>query len=1462
MTTFELTQTESAEGSSFPLTEIQYAYWVGRGPSFVLGNVAPHAYFELDGRRLDEALLSRTWQQLVARHGMLRAVVGRDGRQQVLDSVPAFEVACVDLRGLPSADREARLAQTRDEMSRHVYTASDWPLFDLRISRLPEADRLHISLDLLMVDLASVAVLFSEWSALCQNPDLRLPELDVTFRDYVLALEATRSTPRYQRALDYWTSRAEELAPPPDLPLAKAPASVAKPVFTHREFRLPEEQWESFQKFSKDLGLTPSAVLATAFSEVLTAWSGTPRFMLNLTLFNRLPLVLGDDGAGHRMVHPHMRGVVGDFTSICLLEMDMIAGVPFVERVGRTQRQLQQDLRHRYASALHTLRERRRRGLQSGFETMPVVFTSGLGTVGELSDPLDYFGEVGYRVSQTPQVWLDHQAVDITGTLELSWDAVEELFPAGLLDDMFGAYTDLVTRLAIDSDTWSQTAMTALPSHQKAVRDRVNDTVAELPAGLLHEPFLRQLERRADQPAVISTSGTLTYGELAAAASAIAVDLGTGDRDRLAAVLAAKSPAQIAAVYGVLLSGAAYLPVNPALPEQRVHQILADAGAAAVVTDQAVGHGVRLPVDLPIVRLDSATSPATSMPAPQAEPGDLAYVIYTSGSTGSPKGVEIEHRAALNTVLDINERFRVTEADRVFGLADLGFDLSVYDVFGTHAAGATLVLPDADKVNEQAHWAALMVAHGVTVWNSVPAQMQMLVEHLEAGGEASPDLRLVMLSGDWIPVDLHERILEFWPEAEVISLGGATEAAIWSIYHRITPEDRAAPSVPYGIPLRNQAMQVLDRNLEPCPAWVAGEIFIEGAGLARGYRADPDKTAASFIHHPGTGRRMYRTGDYGRYLPDGNIQFLGRRDGQVKISGHRIELGEVESTLLAHPGVGQAVVVKSDDAAGAARLVGYVVPSGDGAHALFRLEHGDPKQRDRSWQALQQVAEFPTSGPDGDTLLPTWDRLNDLYVVATAKALRELGFPCETGEILDPAVAARMAEIPARYHRWLGRAMSALCQHGYLEPVEGGFRVTRPFPSEIATEVAGRVQHDLGGTLNVAGDVVEWFLAVVTDLAGVLSQSVHSAELYANDRTPGVYDRLFESAYEVAVAGMRALLESRPPGRELRVLEVGSGYGSLTRRLLPLLPETDTKYLFTDISTFFLGQARAAFGDYPFLRYELFDLDRAPETQGFGDQAVDVIVAASVLHDAQRLVPSLRHLRSMLAPDGILLIVEQTAMHPWFDLTMGLQQGFDGFVDTDLRTTNPLLDRAQWATVLADAGFAESDVLTRSGGAAAVGFDVLVARAPSEHRGFDQEALRGWLADRLPRHMVPSRLHALDELPRSRTGKVDRAALSSRVVVGSVRTAPPEPPRTDRQRALVDIWRQVLGQDEVGITDDFLEAGGDSLLAARLVAAMKNRFGIVVPVAVVLRLASVEKLDGYLDEVLPAQGQHEGTEDA
>jgi thioesterase domain-containing protein/acyl carrier protein len=290
----------------------------------------------------------------------------------------------------------------------------------------------------------------------------------------------------------------------------------------------------------------------------------------------------------------------------------------------------------------------------------------------------------------------------------------------------------------------------------------------------------------------------------------------------------------------------------------------------------------------------------------------------------------------VNTIQDVIDRFGLTPDDRVIGISAFNFDLSVYDIFGSLGTGAALVLPPYSATPSPEDWARLVREHKVSVWNTVPALLEMQIEYL--GARTASDLaslRLVMLSGDWIPIGLPGRLAAHLPDATLVSLGGATEASIWSNYFVVDEVDPAWKSIPYGWPLSNQTFHVLTKDLRHAPTWVPGDLYIGGIGVAQGYYQDAERTAASFITHPQTGERLYRTGDMGRYHGSGYIEFLGRNDGQVKIRGFRIELGEIDAVLGRCPGVRSAATIVRQGAGQDRQLV-----------ALYVLERHDVGETD------------------------------------------------------------------------------------------------------------------------------------------------------------------------------------------------------------------------------------------------------------------------------------------------------------------------------------------------------------------------------------------------------------------------------------------------------------------------------------------------------------------------------------
>lgn len=910
----EIAPMASRKQAEFPLTDIQQAYWVGRQAGFSMGNVAAHGYLEVDADNLDLARLEQCFNLLIQRHDMLRAIVTDQGTQKILPDVPHYTIKHQDLKNRPAS--ENALEQWRDEMSHQCLNPANWPLFDIRASSInAQTTRLHISLDVLIVDAMSIDLLSDELHALYRGESLQEP-LVFSFADYVAGLEALKQTDLYNDSQEYWRKKISSLPAAPELPLAMSPEKISRPEFRRRCHRLPENLWQAFKSQAQALGITPSVAVLAAYTQILAQWSQQQRFCLNLTLFNRIPF------------HQDVEKLVGDFTSVILLDVNCRPDTSFATHAQQLLEQLWLDMDHRNVSGVWVLRElTEQRGRNS---QMPVVFTSVMHPSKdyEAKSAFSWLGDIHYTVTQTPQVWLDHQISEDKGDLIIDWDAVEELFPAGLLDDMFSSFLTLLEQLCKNPEAWKTRWDDLRPQQQRALIDAVNDTTQPIPTGLLHESIVRQIVERPTATALVDEFGGMDFATLGKAANRVAhalIKKGIKQGD-LVSVLLPKSRHQIISVLGILQAGAVYLPIESDYACERIARINELAGSTCTLTLANLIEQKRLPVEQAIAldQLDQ-TLPDTTPVLQAVKPTDLAYIIYTSGSTGTPKGVVIDHRGALNTCVDINQRFNITADDRVLALSAMNFDLSVYDIFGVMGQGGCLVLPHAANRHEPRHWHQLMTEHNVSVWNTVPALMEIYASYLrDLVGTPNTQVRTVMMSGDWIPLSLPGLIKSTCPNAQVYSLGGATEVSIWSIYHPIGEIQSDWKSVPYGKPLANQYFRILNNQLAPCPLWVTGDLYIGGIGLAQGYWKDAEKTAASFIVHPTTGERLYKTGDLGRYLPDGNIEFLGRKDFQVKINGFRVELGEIETAMTQFPGITQAVVAVSD-AGQRKNLVGYYV---------------------------------------------------------------------------------------------------------------------------------------------------------------------------------------------------------------------------------------------------------------------------------------------------------------------------------------------------------------------------------------------------------------------------------------------------------------------------------------------------------------------------------------------------------
>ncbi|OBP16334.1 hypothetical protein A5320_02685 [Rheinheimera sp. SA_1] len=1425
----------------FALTEVQQAYWIGRQDVYALGGVATHSYFEFDIVDLALDQFSRAWDQLIQRHDMLRVVIDENAQQRVLPEVPAYAIACDDLREKTQDQRQARLTETRATLSHQMLDPARWPLFELRASLLPASvTRLHLSIDALIVDAWSAMIMQRDLSALMAGQGDSLPALRYQFRDFVRQTVQLRQQPVYLQAKDYWLQRLESLPGGPRLPLARRPEQLRQPVFTRRQQALTAEQWQSLQARAQSFGVTPSVLLLTLFSQVIARWSENKQFLINLTLFNRPPLA------------PEITDLLGDFTSLTLLAVDTV-GHDTAQLANRLQFQLWQDLEHRSFSGVEVIRLLANKAVdQQSALVAPVVFTSAIGSgQGEPGNSSGGLGKLVYNISQTSQVWLDHQVTEQQGRLNLSWDSVDDLFYPGVLDGMFSLYIDSVLR-CIANATEPVAAPVPLPISQLGSRLRSNSTALALPDSLIYEPFLRQCRAEPQRIAVQTSSLALTYQQLHqyALQQAELLQAAGVKPNELVAIVMHKDWRQVVACLAICYAGAAYLPVDRAQPVSRQLQILQLAAVKIAMVDGPVDDSIArqyqiLPISETVFAVDS---PFTEPPA-VARLDDLAYVIFTSGSTGVPKGVKITHRAVVNTLLDINQRFALTQPV-VLGLSALNFDLSVYDIFGVLAAGGTLVLPDAALRNDPSHWHTLSVRFGVDLWNSVPALYQLYLDYLEqTGGQFPAALKTVMLSGDWIPLSLADKARWMAPACRLISLGGATEASIWSIYYEIGLLAEHWRSVPYGRPLANQTFYVLDEQRNPCPDFVKGDLYIGGKGLASGYWQDEKKTADAFIFNPQSGERLYKTGDKGRYIEDGLIEFLGREDTQVKLRGYRVELGEIEKVISQHRYVDKAVVMVMKNEQQHDVLTGYVV------FKSLPAPGTDPVLATQSGPSLTETALLPLEPVDiSRQLTLNMDTLSDWQPVGVSSPailsyllapLQQVGLaPAAPSKCYYPSASSLYA---VQCLVQLNRALS--------EQLPAGVYLYNPISHGLQLTAIGAVPSDADVVLHLVVDRQK-----VTAKYGALAEKLwlleagHLCSLLEHSMVlPGLVARL-QSVPELplphwcgdfAAIGSYCLVPGRQrqtAGQQINLLQ----RQSIRRYTGQALPVQDLLGLLNQHFT-----QSPACGQWYLQLQRSADSARSPQifqVVGTAGQlsllAVpdEFVIPVSAFMADNRVIAEQAALLFHIAPATAGRQTLQRCGYDVQQLSLAVHQQQLGVCPLGhLELPDCYQD------LLAEARFS---------------YGVFIGHvAPEQYQQWPvlQEAreypavrsVKSLVAEKLPAYMVPEQVFELAALPLSANGKVDRKQLPKPVATEVKRSASilPGAVMTATQQRLQQIWQDVLSSQDIGIDDSFFEAGGNSVMMIQVFNRIKAQFSKPLTIADLFRYSTIASLAAFLDEV-------------
>lgn len=867
----------------FPLNDIQKAYIIGQDSSFELGSFSPQYYTEFEGD-IDIERLSESFDKVIEHQMALRTKIIDINNQIIVENMDKTEIPVIDATAYDEKSLNELLSSIRDSMSIHRVSIEDFPYFKLKAVKLKDNYyRICFNMDCLCVDGFGLGMMLQQIRDVYNNPEVEFKPIEFSVRDYSMYTEELKNSPKYQEDKKYWLDRVDTLPISLELPVNDT-SEIRNPRFLRQEYLLSYDEYDRLKRFAAENKVTVPSVICAAYMEVLSFWSGQSKFTVNMTVFDR-----------HNFNHD-VENIIGDFTKLIYIESDT-EPQSFIEKSRKVNANIISDLEHNTFNSMEMSRRITAKTSRGKKAILPYVFTCAINDDTKDVD-MSFFKSI-YAISRTPQVYIDNQVTQRGRSIFVNWDYPEGLFDEKFIENMFRQYIDILLNV-------SDNVKVKISDDDRKFIEKYNCTdlsekeTAEI-AGTSLADFIRDsFEKYAENTAVKDSIHSITYRELDIMSDEVAFKLaddGLKAGDTIG-IIGNRTVETVVNMIGAVKSGITYVPVNTEYPKERIKYMLEKSCCAKLINDDYVIND---------------TDKCREFDYRKVNPESDAYIIFTSGSTGNPKGVVIKHNSAVNTIADINRKFNINQQDRLLCLASFGFDLSVYDVYGALSSGALLYICNQQKNPEELK--AVIENEKITVWNSVPAVMQMLISCLKNEWK-NETLRLVLMSGDWIPVKLPSEILHHFPNVVPISLGGATEGSIWSIYYPISDKLFDFGSIPYGMPLSNQKIYILDDKLEYCAVGVKGEICIGGMGVAQGYINNPEKTAAAFINHHELGY-IYRTGDYGKLHNEGFIEFLGRKDTQVKIHGYRVELGEIEARASELEGVKQAVVLLKKQGAGA-----------------------------------------------------------------------------------------------------------------------------------------------------------------------------------------------------------------------------------------------------------------------------------------------------------------------------------------------------------------------------------------------------------------------------------------------------------------------------------------------------------------------------------------------------------------